>query len=228
MSPEGALHFVPRLNRLREKGLFALATAHNLRTAYLKNALDLTSTDADEHLHWQPLHKVRWLQHVQTGVVVVVVGGPQHFVDSIDSIRESAGFRNDEMKLLNFDRVAWLLRPPDVRPHLPTRALRAQPASERVEASKSEVTTHCRTDHECSREAGLAASHKTHPKAMRNGRVHTWNRTPVPFCMLHTLLMNCSLYCIQLMRLTKLYRIFTCAYVRIVFSCAHCVFTCAL
>ena len=119
MSPEGALHFVPRLNRLREKGLSALATDHNLRTAYLKNALDLTSTDADEHLHWQPLHKVRWLQHVQTGVVVVVVGGPQHFVDSIDSIRESAGFRNDEMKLLNFDRVAWLLRPPDVRPHLP-------------------------------------------------------------------------------------------------------------
>jgi hypothetical protein len=115
VSPEGVLHFVPRINRVQETRLLAFSKAHELRNEYLKNCLGLSTISADEHKHWQPLHKVRWLQHIDSGVIVVVVGGAQHFVDSIDSIRERAGFRNAEMKLINFDRVAWLLRPPDVR-----------------------------------------------------------------------------------------------------------------
>ena len=111
VSPTGVLHFVPRLNRPQETQVALLAKKHALRPAYLKDILGLGWKQSDEHMHWQPLDKVRFLQHIESGVVVVVVGGPQHFVNTIDAIRESAGFRNDEMKLINFDRVAWLLRP---------------------------------------------------------------------------------------------------------------------
>ena len=86
VSPTGVLHLVPSDN----KGKKAFCDAHKLRPAYL-NLHIRGPEEYREHGGWQRLDKVRYLQQVSSGVIVVVVGKPKQFYDIRTDACERAG-----------------------------------------------------------------------------------------------------------------------------------------
>ena len=86
---DGTLHVVAHRGELNQ-----LAEANGLRQGYLADACDLTNKPKEQTLGWQPLWKVRWLQHKPTSTIVVVVGGPLNFFNNYESICSKARISN--------------------------------------------------------------------------------------------------------------------------------------
>ena len=74
VSPEGILHFV--LDETTAKGNFC--RAHGLRTAYFNLYVISKGTETNG---WQLLENIKYLQHVASGAIVVVVGKPKQFLN---------------------------------------------------------------------------------------------------------------------------------------------------
>ena len=90
VSPEGILHFV--LDETTAKGNFC--RAHGLRTAYFNLYVISKGTETNG---WQLLENIKYLQHVASGAIVVVVGKPKQFLDAREAACLRAGLASDAM-----------------------------------------------------------------------------------------------------------------------------------
>ena len=94
----GKLHVLPHT----KKDIRDLARRHPpLRTDYLKELIH-PAHSRTTHDHWQMLAEVRWLQHVGTGELCVIVGKQPHFLTTVAATRE-------DMHDLTTDRLHELL-----------------------------------------------------------------------------------------------------------------------
>ena len=97
VSEEGFLHVVPDL-----PALAVVSREHGLRNQYMRNMVGVPSSTArrdkctTDGRTWQELEKCRWLKHLDSGKIVVVVGGPANFVRTFGMIRERVGLRGVE------------------------------------------------------------------------------------------------------------------------------------
>ena len=98
VQPPSTLRIVPAGKKER----VAFSKTHDLRNAYL---IDMVNGGRDHCSHWQRLDhvKVRWLRHVVTGELVVVVGGPKYFLDNVASKRDDMPFNLRNFQLLLAD-----------------------------------------------------------------------------------------------------------------------------
>ena len=90
VSPEGILHFV--LDETTAKGNFC--RAHGLRTDYFNLYVIRKGTETNG---WQLLENIKYLQHVASGAIVVVVGKPKQFLDAREAACLRAGLASDSM-----------------------------------------------------------------------------------------------------------------------------------
>ena len=86
VQPPATLRFYPASMSAR----IEFCKAHGLRNEYLQ---DMVKLGRSEHKGWQRLDKVRWLQHVKTGELVVVVGKPKYFIDTVAKKRADMPFQ---------------------------------------------------------------------------------------------------------------------------------------
>ena len=93
VQPPGTLRFVPD----GKKELIAFSKQYGLRNEYFKLMLD---GKRREHLGWQRLAVVKWLQHVETGEIVVVVDGATRFINSVAAERDDMPFDPRNLQLL--------------------------------------------------------------------------------------------------------------------------------
>ena len=81
MKPPETLYIAPP----GKKELSAFSKAHGLRNEYFKDLL--TGVGRLEHKGWQLVDNVRWLCNVNTGEYVIVVGGPNLFLNTVAKAR---------------------------------------------------------------------------------------------------------------------------------------------
>ena len=110
VSPAGVLHVVTDAKKGFQH-LVDMYPEQALRTAYLKNVAGITSKRSDEHKGWQLLSKVGWLQHVRTGAVTVVAGGPNRFLGAREQILRDMKLPADEQWFTSEDVLMRLISP---------------------------------------------------------------------------------------------------------------------
>jgi hypothetical protein len=103
VSPEGILHLVPDEQRPKK----AFCDAHGLRVAYFNKYVVAKGTESGG---WQLLAKVKYLQHVASRAIVVVVGKPKQFFDGRAAALAHAGLAEEAMpfeehELRQFERL---------------------------------------------------------------------------------------------------------------------------
>jgi hypothetical protein len=97
VSPEGVLHFLPDA----KKPKIAFAKAHGIKDKkYLEYCL---LRQQDETYGWQLLNKVKWLLHLESGAIVVLVGKLKHFFDTRAAACERAGLDSSAMPFEDHD-----------------------------------------------------------------------------------------------------------------------------
>ena len=85
VQPPATLRFFPASKPSR----IDFCKAYGLRNEYLQ---DMINGGRSEHKGWQRLDNVRWLQHVETGELIVVVGKPKLFIDTVAKQRSDMPF----------------------------------------------------------------------------------------------------------------------------------------
>ena len=85
VQPPGTLRYVTDT----QPGVLEFTKRHGLTNKYFKRMLVGTQ---DEHKHWQRLVDATWLQHIDSGKIVVVVGGAKYFLDHVAAKRDDMSF----------------------------------------------------------------------------------------------------------------------------------------
>ena len=103
VSPEGVLHMAPSEARPKK----AFCDAHGLRPAYLNLHIAGDKRYKETHGGWCVLDRVKWLQQLSSGKIVVAVGLPKQFYDVREDLCERAGLERSAMPftLRQFERL---------------------------------------------------------------------------------------------------------------------------